>query len=246
MKLSRATAHESLPSSHRQSLLQFLCGVGLLALLLAFAACDLTAATTSPATATAAGDLDVKVLINDSPENGTVYANMAITLNGNLVTQFSHGETATCNGVALQGSLLGFQGRVPTQPNGGAYVFTYTQSQMSTKVSVEARRGKLLTPLANAVLSRLKNLVMTYEPAKDMTTVNGYASMSSSSGPDGPSQSNSGLYTLNASALSSLTAGSGWIGLHWTSSGNGTVSGPAFHSLATSYDSYADAQVTWT
>lgn len=223
------------------------CGVGLLALLFlvaTLAACD--AATITPLAATVAANLDVKVLVNDAPENGTVYADMAISENGTLVTGFSHGETATCNGVQLQASALGFQGRVPLQPNGGAYVFTYTSGQSSTSVTVEARRGKLLTPLAHTLLSRLHSIVMTYTPAKDMATVSGYASMSSSSNADAAAQANSGLYTLDTSALSSLSAGDGYVGLHWSSSANGTVSGPAFHSLSTQYDSYADAAVTWS
>jgi len=150
------------------------------------------------------------------------------------------------HGVPLHGSILGFQGRVPTQPNGGAYVFTYTENQKSTSVTVAARRGTLLAPLAHSVLSRVQSLIMTYEPAKDLAMVSGYASMSSSSAPDGPSQPNNGAYTLSASALSALAAGSGIIGLHWSSSANGTVSGPAFRSLATQYDSFSSEQVTWS
>jgi hypothetical protein len=171
---------------------------------------------------------------------------MAITLSPNLVTQFSHGETATCNGVPLQGSILGFQGRVPTQPNGGAYIFTYTENQKSTSVTVAARRGSLLTPPTHSVLSRVHDLVMTYTPAKDMATVSGYASMASASGQDGSSQPNTGSYTLSASALTALAAGSGIIGLHWSSSANGTVGGPAFRSLTTQYDSFASEPVTWS
>jgi hypothetical protein len=224
-----------------------LCVFGLLALVVipaAFAGCDV--ATTTPAEVALAASLDVKIVLSDAPDNGTVYADMAISENGSIVTGFSHGEAATCNGVALQSSVLGFQGRVPVQSNGGAYLFTYNSGQANTTVTVEARRGKLLTPLAHSVLSRLHTLVMTYEPAKDMASVSGYASMSSSSGPDGAAQANSGLYTLDSSALSSLTAGSGYVGLHWSSSANGTVSGPAFHALSTQYDSFADAQVTWS
>jgi hypothetical protein len=210
-------------------------------------ACDLTVATTTIPPGTAPSALDVKIVISDDRNNdGKAGVVVFMSLNG-VGVQFAHGESLSCNGVALPDQSLGFGARVPVPIlTTRAYDFDYHHDGTDTDYqwTVSPRDiPDLLQPEEGHTAPRANPLTITYTPAYgsgwSIGATAGTAATSVSSAANTP---DTGSVVVNAS---SLPSGLGYISLV-RSLDSDAVNTP-FHSLHISYIvASRNFQVTWT
>jgi hypothetical protein len=190
-----------------------------------------------------AANLDLSLAVVDTdptPADGMVAVIAQFELSGEVV-DLDGAATVTCNGVALENSGIGFEGRVPLLAAGGSYTFVHTRRGTATTVTVSAPpRPVVVTPAAGAHVTRTKSLSVTYQPGSG-------SGVRASAGDDttgvlGSNQPDTGTYT--GLDVTSLHPGAGTVGIirdvATTPAGTGFKSARSTVSVAS-----VDVPVTW-
>jgi hypothetical protein len=190
-----------------------------------------------------AADLDVKIAVIDTaetPSDGKVPIVVQFFNAGRFV-ELAGNAAVRCNGVAMAFNGLGYAARVPIVAVGGTYQCAHNRSGVTTSASVTVpSRPVFVSPTQNATVARSTSLTITYV-ADSGTGMRGSAG-DGTIGRSGNVQPDNGTYT--GFDVSSLNAGPGSIGL--TRELTFTPSGTGFKSVAFTYSSGSDINVTWT
>jgi hypothetical protein len=191
-----------------------------------------------------ASNVDVRLSVLDIaevPSDGKVIVVMQF-FQGGKVVQMASNVSLSCNGVPLtwNGLLSGHAERVPIQPVGGNYVFSFVRTGVPTTatVTVPPRPVFVAPTIAGASIPRTNSFTIHYVPGTG-TSVRGNASDGTHSANN--SQPDDG--TFDNLDVSGFNAGPGVISV--TRTLEGTLPGTGFLSAKTLYDTNKEVSVTW-
>ncbi len=160
---------------------------------------------------------------------------------GELV-ELTSGPTIRCNGVELARTGLGYVGRVPQLPSGGAYVIEHAlrEEKVEMKVTVPPR-PVITSPARNAQLVRSRSQDIEVMP---LLSTGNLSVMASAVGPGGnaqsPWQADTGRITLTTEAVG---VGAGTLSVIREHSGISTGSG--FAAASFKYEIETELPVVW-
>jgi len=189
-----------------------------------------------------ASELDVTVQVQDIVENApndSVAVVMQFFVDGNQV-KLEENAAVSCNGVPLTGVSLGYAGRVPQQPVGGAYTFQHSRDGANTTVAVKVPARPVFSPptVEGATIPRTASLTIFYVPE------NGKAVRARAS--DGTfsvtnSQEDDGAHL--GMDVSNFNSGPGTLSL--VREYEEPLGGSGFHSVQKEYFSGKSIDITW-
>jgi hypothetical protein len=192
----------------------------------------------------AASALNVTVSVLDIaevPSDGKVIVVMQFFQGGGALEMAST-ITLKCNGVTLpwNGLMFGHAERVPIQPVGGTYSFTFTRGGVTTtaNVTVPARPVFSSPTLSGAMLARSSTFSIHYVPGAG-TSIRGGANDASHAANN--SQPDDGIH--DGLDVSAFVPGPGTLSI--TRTLEGALTGTGFASAKTKYDTNKTIAITW-
>lgn len=228
--------------AERNNVRSLMTGVTLLVLCFSLAGCSgcqQPSVVDAPASA-----LDVKIAVLDIaevPSDGKVVVVMQF-FQGSSTVELASSITVRCNGVVLpwNGLMFGHAERVPIQPLGGTYSFTFTRGGVTTtaNVTVPARPVFSSPTLSGTMLARSSTFSIHYVPGAG-TSVRGGANDATNAVNN--SQPDDG--THDGLDVSAFVPGPGTLSI--TRTLEGALTGTGFASVKTKYDTNTTIAITW-
>lgn len=203
-----------------------------------FAACQSTGNVNAPAS-----DLAVVVSVIDepNPSDGKHICVMQVKKAGAIVNSLGGGAAITCNGVPMpfNSLVVGFAERIPVQPVGGTYTFTYSSNGVDTSIPLTVPpRPQITAPPAGSSVARSASFSVAYSGSGGEVKVTARDAAASAENGFQPA---TGTYT--GLDTSGFVAGPGTLRI--TRKIENTLSGTGFQSAESNYETSSRINVIW-